>query len=518
MKTRTPFLKYMTITFAVSIFMFACKKEDQPIVETPEPEIQAPTIQITSPVALATKWNTISIEVSLTDPDNVVKEVDLYANETMIGSKAAAPFTYDWNTKEEEDGEIVLKVVARSDDDKEVASNAVNINVLNTLIHYQLNEDNFSYNPEAKYFTYITNDERQVLYFKQIEELPFEATAIRPDDFEGEKIKVHMVETSPITGSITSYNDVTPGIFSPVNTDEKGAETGTAKITLTDVPKTDYYTVNNLSGESLAENTQTTKQLYANQNLLYVYLRHGDEAHYKIENNLVDGDNVVSLSAVAIGEMELHTFAENQKIVSGIEYHINGHLGTSATSPYARVYRMKTNNDVESIQFDFHTPKDESAFDHYSTFVRVSDGERTFIQNDYYNVLSGISKLNVNFSVGQNKLSEIKVSASGASFDVLKTIFAVYGNDNYLFWWYNYSKDDNISFPPIPTELTALIPGLSNTNLGFNPGGMQLEASEYDHFDNYDNFINRFFGRDGKGIFDDATNFKATFEEFPLNY
>ncbi len=54
---------------------------------------------------------------------------------------------------------------------------------------------------------------------------------------------------------------------------------------------------------------------------------------------------------------------------------------------------------MESVQFDFHTPKDESAFDHYSTFTRVSDGERTFIQSGFYNILTSISKLDVRFSV-----------------------------------------------------------------------------------------------------------------------
>ncbi|NJO88654.1 MAG: hypothetical protein HC831_06580 [Chloroflexia bacterium] len=240
------------------------------------------------------------------------------------------------------------------------------------------------------------------------------------------------METVPSGGTLTSYNDVVPGLFSPVITDEKGAETGTAKITLTDVPAVDYFTANNLYGKELLENAQTSKTLYENQHLLYVYLKNGDEGLYKIENNLSIGDNIVSLSSVSLGEMIMHTFVENEKIVSGIEYHVEGHMGTSATSPSARVYRMHTNTDAESIQFSFHTPTDEPSFDHYSSYVRLFDGERTFIQSDYYQVLTGINKLDVNFSVANNKLSELELSASGAPFDVLQTSFAVYGNDNFL--------------------------------------------------------------------------------------
>ncbi|NJO88653.1 MAG: hypothetical protein HC831_06575 [Chloroflexia bacterium] len=56
-----------------------------------------------------------SIEVNLVDADNIVKEVELYANGTLIGSKTAPPFTYEWNTKEVNDGGAELKVIAKSE-------------------------------------------------------------------------------------------------------------------------------------------------------------------------------------------------------------------------------------------------------------------------------------------------------------------------------------------------------------------------------------------------------------------
>ncbi|MDF1546520.1 MAG: hypothetical protein P1P88_01785 [Bacteroidales bacterium] len=148
--------------------------------------------------------------------------------------------------------------------------------------------------------------------------------------------------------------------------------------------------------------------------------------------------------------------------------------------------------------------------------MRLFDGEKTFIQKDYFNILTGINKLDVNFEVQNRKLSEISDSASGASFDVLKTTFAVYGVDDFLFYWENYSKDNKISFPPIPTELTQVIGGLSNTNLGFVEGGMQLEATDYQYIDGYSNFISRLFGRDGLDLQDGATSMQHTIMEFPV--
>lgn len=502
---------FVALTF--SFFLYSCKKDKDVKVE---PELKIPVVKISSPTANSTMWNTILIEINVTDADKLVNQVRLYANDILVGAIQNAPFQFEWNTKDVEDGEVKLKVVALSEEDEELSFDELSFNVMNTLIHYKIAQNTISFNPEAKHFTYITNENREVLYFKQIEELPFETIVMRPDNFNDEKITVHMVEAIPSAGKLTTFNDVVPGLFSPVVTDEKGEETGKAKITFTDVPAHIYFTANNLYGEELNENTISYKTLYQNQNLLYVYFKQDDKGIYKIENNLIDGDNMVSMSAISLGEMTLHNFVENGKIINDFDFQIDGHLGTSATSPSARIYRKKVNIELESLEFDFHTPTSEASFDHYSSYIRLFDGEKTFIQRDYFNILTGINKLDVNFDVQNRKLSEISVSASGASFDVLKTTYAVYGIDDFMFYWENYSKDDNIIFPPFPTELTQAIKGLSNSNLGFVEGGLQMEVTEYQHIDGYTNFINRLFGRNGLDLLDGATTVQNTIMEFPV--
>lgn len=514
MDTQKLILKQLVVILAISFFMFSCKKDKGTSVKPATSEV---AIEITSPKAATTAWNTISIDVKAVDADAVIKYVELYANDILVGTKESAPFQFDWNTKEVEDGEVKLKAVALSETDEELASNELSINVMNTLIHYKIAQNTIPFNPEAKHFTFITNEKREVLYFKQIEELPFEDVALRPDDFDGEKISVHLVEANPIAGKITSFNDVTPGQFNPLIYSELGEQTGSAKITLTDVPPHTYFTANNLYGEVLNENAQTLKYLYQNQHLLYVYLRNGDQGNYKIENNLVDGDNIVSLSSVSLGEMTLHNFAENGKIIDNFDFHVYGHIGTGPVSPSAMVYRKKLNSEFESLAFDFHIPTNESSFDHYSSYVRLFDGEKLYMQQDYFHILTGINKLAVNFSVEKRKLSEIDITASGSAFDILKTTYVEYGIDDFLFYWENYSKDDNISFPPIPADLTKAISGLSNANLGFVDGGVQMEATEYQYIDGYTDFINRYFGRDGVNFSEGASSWQNVTMEFPVN-
>jgi hypothetical protein len=78
---------------------------------TPPSDTQDPIVTITSPVAGNTLRGTVT--VSATASDNVgVTKVDLYANEVIVGSATASPYTFSWNTSAVPDGSVMLKAVA----------------------------------------------------------------------------------------------------------------------------------------------------------------------------------------------------------------------------------------------------------------------------------------------------------------------------------------------------------------------------------------------------------------------
>ncbi len=78
---------------------------------TPPVDTQAPTVAISSPAAGSTLAGTVAVSVTATD--NVgVTEVDLYANEVLVGSATAAPYTFSWNTSAVPNGSVILKAVA----------------------------------------------------------------------------------------------------------------------------------------------------------------------------------------------------------------------------------------------------------------------------------------------------------------------------------------------------------------------------------------------------------------------
>jgi hypothetical protein len=78
---------------------------------TAPPDTKDPTVTIISPVAGSTLRGTVAVSVSTSD--NVgVTHVDLYANEVIVGSATASPYTFSWDSTKISDGSVMLKAVA----------------------------------------------------------------------------------------------------------------------------------------------------------------------------------------------------------------------------------------------------------------------------------------------------------------------------------------------------------------------------------------------------------------------
>src|SRR3546814_7285895 len=69
---------------------------------------------------------------------------------------------------------------------------------MNTLMDYNLQEGFLAMSPSFKYFTFITNENGQILYFDQIETLPYKASVLRPEGVEDEQFDVHFAYANQI--------------------------------------------------------------------------------------------------------------------------------------------------------------------------------------------------------------------------------------------------------------------------------------------------------------------------------
>ena len=77
-------------------------------VENNDPDTIAPVVSITSPLDQDTVSGTFDVVVSASDNFGVSR-VDMYRNNVLVGTKTSAPFTFSWDTTQEENGQYSLQ-------------------------------------------------------------------------------------------------------------------------------------------------------------------------------------------------------------------------------------------------------------------------------------------------------------------------------------------------------------------------------------------------------------------------
>ncbi|HKK59328.1 MAG TPA: SUMF1/EgtB/PvdO family nonheme iron enzyme, partial [Salinivirga sp.] len=112
----------LMLALAGTLLIFtACEDEE-------EPTNSAPTSTITSPEdgAEFTQGETITIIVDAVDEDENLEEVRFYVNDVGVGSVSSLPYSFDWDTSDEEPGSFIIKAEA-IDEAQEKTSDEINI-------------------------------------------------------------------------------------------------------------------------------------------------------------------------------------------------------------------------------------------------------------------------------------------------------------------------------------------------------------------------------------------------------
>jgi len=476
----------------ILLLIISCKNSNEPTPVNKEPSASI-NIESTS----ETLWNEVKVTVNATDADGNIASVELYADDEWIGSDAEAPYEFTWNTKDFEDGEIELKAKV-TDDLEAFAESTKTVEVMNTLINYDLYDGYLDMSPDYKYFTYITSKSKQILHFEQIETLPYKVKVVRPDDFNDAEFDIHFVWANPTEGHLITYNDFTPGIFAPVNPDHKGSKVGETNMTFTDIPEHDYYTFAKNAGGLLETGTPYHALVYENLNLGYLYLRNGSQGLYKVITGMTDGDAVTSLSATGF-EMQEHTLTIKDDLTQ-FEIYVNGHIDSEADAPGIRLFGHFKSGDLNGYEISYHTPDKEAAFDHYSNSLSLFYPDGKFYMNEsYFDIITTPIMPNINFTLGNNTLSDIDLIVTGDDYDVL-TGYYYTAHDGFKFYWETYSADEDLEFPVIPNQLTSAFTKFSNSNLIFKEAIVNFLAEDFDHLNNYNAYRETLAGRTGKTL------------------
>ncbi|MEO0900621.1 MAG: Ig-like domain-containing protein [Bacteroidota bacterium] len=500
-------LKNVMYTGLAAISIWSCSKDDDSTpTTTPEPGNQAPSVSFVSPTgnvsADGTLWNSVSIELSAADADGSVSKVELFIDGTKEAEFNSAPYTFDWDSKNVEDGTIELKATV-TDNEGDATTEAITVNVLNVLLDYNLYDGFLTSGDNAIRFTYITSPapEKEILYISEIGQGTFNEVVQRPADFDGDTFDVHLLEfvdDDEDEGQITTYHGIGPGVFSPTpaTSIDFGNELGQANVKFSDVPDHDYALI--FSGGNtnpIAEGTERSFTIFDNFNLGYVYLQKGGEGSYLAVPFGVDNHNL-SLSIMNTS-MQARSFMDDG-INDTANFLVEGHTGAGHFSPAVNVYRENVALGGSAFETNFHVPNDEDeVFDHYSTTVRLQENGKTYFHEAYNEILSAMTKKNVTFAADNKTMAQLNVTATTTDeFDFLNMISQIKASDTFSFRWNSYSQDDNVSFPPIPTEVFEATNGVFNgSDIAFKEASIVLWLEDLDDYEGYNDYSDSRFGR-----------------------
>ena len=414
------------------------------------------------------------------------------------------------NTLEFADGPVVLRAEA-IDNEEGKAEKSINATINNTLVDFNIPIGYFDMNPNAKLFTYVTSDQNQVLYTKQIESLPFSELAKRPQEYEGGKISIHFVQINPTAANLTTYQAVNTGSFSPTVMEGNGKQTASPKMYFEDIPCHDYYTLDNTYGPTLSQGVGYPVKLYEKINIGFVYLRVGNAGYYYLEKDMQDTPYDRSLGQMKF-QMTKHDLKINQAF-DKIYFDAYAHTNAGNEGPKLPIYQE---NPLSQANYGFvlHTPSAEPTFNHYSSEIRLQLKPREFSLTKYDGIIADFEKLQTNFSLTNKTLSAFAIATNGDSFDGLLTRWVKFDGDMALNWMV-YSKDATVKFPAIAPAITTAFPNFKNATFAtVDPGAVQITAFEYDNISGYDEFVNRTFGRNGFTLLEGAKKYKAVSEVF----
>ncbi|MFW5725537.1 MAG: Ig-like domain-containing protein [Bacteroidota bacterium] len=500
------FLPVLIVVLLMVLFS-SCSKDEDPVVE---PENQAPVLTLDISNEAGTVWNTVDVTVNASDGDGGIETVELWIDNEKIGETTQSEYTFQWNTRDFDDGTVTVKAIATDDKGLQSAQEQ-EIEILNTLMNISIPEGYLIETFDMKYYVYITNQLRQVIYFSQIEEEPFQAIVERPESFDDATFDLHFLAAKPDKGEMISYTGITPGDFNP------GAPTGNgeflrfANVSFWDVPEHDFFQFNHHAGFILEEDHNYSIPVFDQLDFAYLYLRNGENGIYTFVENITAHDPEVSLQTTPF-MMDRKEFSVGTPSTL-LLFEARAHTGNSFYSPSVELFTAYSGQPTDEYSDFYHVPSNEPVFMNYSSKLTVLEDNTYYINEHFKSLGTSLQKLNANFMLDGTQLNNINLSISGEDYDHVVAFYEVDAAQVY-FEWECHGKGEDLEFPPIPVEVTQAFGNLSSSAFIFHDAKVRVEVRDYDHIDGFDQYWQRVSGRNSKHLHDGASVMISTGEVF----
>lgn len=369
------------------------------------------------------------------------------------------------------------------------------------LIEYSV-EDNYISEGENVYL-WVTDVNDEIIHFEKLEKNK-SSNIPKPNDYNDQRISLHLLKVKPTYIYLYSYSDIKPGRINFKYEDffYAGNKIGTAKMSFNSLPFYNEYTFSSSYGLFSIGTILQSKEvnIHDNSNDAYIYFKNGETGYYKYLQNLKAGDDLYISGSDFGFDMTKHylNLKAGEKIDRIYLYQYKNKY--DYTGRNIGLYDNYYSPDKGFSSFVFHTPELNNWSDSYRTYISFKDING---RNNYYTkfgeIPDKVEYIDADFESNDFSYNNLYMGTSG-KFDCMRFYFYRNINSKY-YYWYHYSENgENIRFPKIPTQISEMIPELTSSNLLTNSSSKYLYLIDYNNLNSYDQFIERTFYRQGKGI------------------
>jgi hypothetical protein len=424
----------------------------------------APEVAITTPVASATVWNTVTVSANVTDNRTIAK-VEFAVDGFIFQTVTQSPYTAQWNSSTAPDGEKTFKVIA-TDQAGNKTEKQVIVKLQNVLVRVSVPSDQLT-----REDTFV---ETGALFLsddngKLIASIAFDngqQVEIKAPGFSGETFYLTQVQTADYTGGayirLWTYSAVGRGNWVLMREKrDDDAYAGDVTINYNNPLPDAFYQGSTNGDEAYADvdNTSQTIRLRNNPSQLYMTREFysGDPAPtFRLFPTLEVGTQTINLADLT-QPMTKVTASIPAEVVSPTVYLWGFSQPNNFNEPY-RVDRATMGNGTGEVYYP------GTAFSAYHSEIYYSTaefelGRGTYDQPGVYN-FNPIAYSGTFTRAG----GKINYSATG-DFDFVSTGY--FSNNNDTRWLFVGPKGSNLSFPTF--EVPAALEGFALPDMTGSP-------------------------------------------------
>src|SRR5258706_2494137 len=430
----------------------------------------------------AVLWNTVSIELSASDPAGIDK-IEVYAGADLLTTLRASPYVVSWNTRDRNDGNYILRAVSTNINGVQ-KSTTLSVSVRNILISLVVPADQLSSSNgvDRGFLSLSDRDGKTVV---AVEYKNGDTVNIAgPEDFSDRFFTLSEVYTGSTTYlQVVSFQEVPRGKWTLTRDNRSSPVVGNMTINFTGSGVDEYYISTNgghqfyNKGDSL-----TTLSLTKSPSKLFVREATKGVNHYKIINDLSTGPHSVSLSDVilALDKVNVTVPDPNVQSASMVVY------GFPSLNQYSEYYRLGQffYNDVDDFTMEY--PSSEfpvfGSNSHYRDNTLIIDTFNPTALFDFAPIRAEVTFKQIEkFAAQVTTYGDFVMNAVGWAYSDLSS-------GSQLSWTLigPNGRNQTVKLPELPTLISSAVPQVTLSNAEFLD---DVEVVNYGIASDYDSYL-----------------------------